>query len=145
MFKTILLAFDSSENARRALNVTMDLASKYKSKLYVIEIVDTYSINIAQLPKDSSFDVVRAIRDIKAKASGDVKQCIKLAQERGLEADGDVLEGDPASEILRYSGEIQADLIVTGSRGLSLWKRLLMGSVSNRIVSESRVATLVVK
>ncbi|MEM3637019.1 MAG: universal stress protein, partial [Thermoproteota archaeon] len=93
----------------------------------------------------SSLDVNRIVEDIKSKASGDIKECIKLAQESNIEADGDVLEGDPASEILRYCEEKNADLIVTGCRGMSKWKRLLIGSVSNSIVSESKVPVLVVK
>ncbi len=145
MFKTVLLAFDGSENARRALDVALDIASRYKAKLYAVEVIDIHSMNLADLAKDSSFNVAGAIREIKAKASGHIKRCIVLAQEKGLEADGEVLDGDPASEILRYSGEIGADLIVTGSRGLSSWKRLVLGSVSNRIVSEAKVATLVIK
>ena len=142
---TILLAFDGSENAKRALDMAIDLATKYKAKLIVVEVVDIHSINNALSPRGPSIDVTRIIGDLRAEAAGDVEQCLRLAQEKGLEADGDVLEGDPTSEILRHSGEIKADLIVTGSRGLSLWKRLLMGSVSHRIVSESKVANLVVR
>lgn len=145
MFRKILLAYDGSENAKNALNVAIDLASKYKAKLFVIEVVDTNAISISDLNRASSLSVNRVIEEIKSKASGDIKECIRLAQNNGVEADGDVLEGDPASEILKYSEEIKADLIVTGCRGMSRWKRLLIGSVSSRVVSESKVPTLVVK
>lgn len=145
MLKTILLAYDGSENAKRALDVAMDMAAKYKAKFVIVEVVDIHSISFSLSPHGPSIDIGRVIEDLRAKASGDIKQCIRLAEENGLDADGDILEGDPATEILGYSGEIKADLIVTGSRGLSLWKRLLMGSVSNRIVSESKIATLVVR
>jgi len=145
MFRKILLAYDGSENAKNALNVAIDLASKYKAKLFVIEVVDTNAISISDLNRASSLSVNRVIEEIKSKASGDIKECIRIAQNNGVEADGDVLEGDPASEILKYSEEIKADLIVTGCRGMSRWKRLLIGSVSSRVVSESKVPTLVVK
>jgi len=145
MFKNILLAYDGSENARKALNVAIDLALKYKAKLYIVEVVDTNSISVSDLRGASSLDINRIIEEIKTKASGDIRECIKLAQSGNVEADGEVLEGDPASEILRYCEEIKADLIVTGCRGMSRWKRLLIGSVSSRIVSESKVPTLVVK
>ena len=145
MFKKILLAYDGSENARKALNVAIDLALKYKAKLFIVEVVDTNSISVSDLRGTSSLDINRVIEEIKTKASGDIRECIKLAQDSNIEADGDVLEGDPASEILRYCEEIKADLIVTGCRGMSRWKRLLIGSVSSRVVSESKVPTLVVK
>ncbi|MGB9759216.1 MAG: universal stress protein [Thermoproteota archaeon] len=145
MFKNILLAYDGSENARKALNVAIDLALKYKAKLFIVEVVDTNSISVSDLRGASSLDINRIIEEIKTKASGDIRECIKLAQDSNVEADGDVLEGDPASEILRYCEEIKADLIVTGCRGMSRWKRLLIGSVSSRVVAESKVPTLVVK
>jgi type IV secretory pathway ATPase VirB11/archaellum biosynthesis ATPase len=50
-----------------------------------------------------------------------------------------------AAGMLSFFVDAQASTLVTGSRGLSLWKRLLMGSVSHRIVAESKVATLVVR
>jgi len=145
MLKKVLLAYDGSENAKRALEMAIDIASHYAATLTVVEVVDIHSISYVLAPHGPSLDIDRVIEDLRAKASGDIKQCIKIAEENGLVADGDVLEGDPATEVLRHSGEMKADLIVTGSRGLSLWKRLLMGSVSHRIVSESKVATLVVR
>jgi len=145
MLKKVLLAYDGSENAKRAMEMAIDIASHYAAKLIIVEVVDIHSISYVLSPHGPSIDIDRVIGDLRAKASGDIKQCIKIAEENDLEADGDVLEGDPATEILRRSGELKADLIVTGSRGLSLWKRLLMGSVSHRIVSESKAATLVVR
>jgi nucleotide-binding universal stress UspA family protein len=145
MLKKVLLAYDGSENAKRALEMAIDIASHYAATLTIVEVVDIHSISYVLAPHGPSIDIDRVIEDLRAKASGDIRQCIKIAEENGLEADGDVLEGDPATEVLRHSGEMKADLIVTGSRGLSLWKRLLMGSVSHRIVSESKVATLVVR
>ncbi|ABL78863.1 universal stress protein [Thermofilum pendens] len=144
MFARILVAYDGSEHARKALEVAVDLASKYGAKLFVVEVVDSKSLT-SSLREVPSLDVGRVIAEIKSKASVDVRECLRLAQSRGVDAEGDVLEGDPASEILRYAEEVKADLIVTGSRGLSLWKRIFIGSVSSKIVSESKVPVLVVK
>jgi len=145
MFKKILLAFDGSEHARKALNVAIDLALRYNAKLLVVEVIDLHTVNLAEATNISSYSISKAIEEIKSKASGDLRECIRIAKESGVDVDGEILEGDPAAEILRYSEEKNVDLIITGSRGLSRWKRLLMGSVSNRIVSEAKVATLVVK
>jgi nucleotide-binding universal stress UspA family protein len=54
-----------------------------------------------------------------------------------------VLEGEPSHEILAYAEEIGADLIVAGSHGHSFMGRLLMGSVSTRLVRGARCAILV--
>jgi len=56
-----------------------------------------------------------------------------------------MLEGDPAAAIVEYADKIGADLVVTGSRGLSSIKRVLLGSVSTGIVNHAKRPVLVVK
>jgi nucleotide-binding universal stress UspA family protein len=55
-----------------------------------------------------------------------------------------LLEGEPAHELLNLAVEKHADLIVAGSHGLSFVGRLLMGSVSTRLVRGSHVPVLVI-
>ena len=62
----------------------------------------------------------------------------------GCEAHVHVLEGEPSHEILVFSKGRGADLLVAGSHGHSFVGRLLMGSVSTRLVRSSTVPVLVV-
>jgi len=55
------------------------------------------------------------------------------------------LEGDPATEIVRYAGEAGMDLIVMGTHGRTGLERLLMGSVAERVLREAPCSVLVVK
>ena len=56
-----------------------------------------------------------------------------------------LLEGEPVTEILRCAEYEKADLIVMGSRGLSQFKRLLIGSVSHKLTELAPCPTLTVK
>lgn len=56
-----------------------------------------------------------------------------------------LVEGDPPHEMAKLAKNIDADLIVVGSRGLSTIRRSLLGSVSSRLVQESEISVLVVK
>jgi nucleotide-binding universal stress UspA family protein len=56
-----------------------------------------------------------------------------------------LLEGDPASEIVRYAADNGTDLIVMGTHGRTGLERLLMGSVAERVLRESTCSVLVVK
>ncbi len=56
-----------------------------------------------------------------------------------------LLEGDPASEIVRYAEEQVVDLIVMGTHGRSGLERLLMGSVAEKVMREAPCSVLVVK
>ncbi|AAY80951.1 universal stress protein [Sulfolobus acidocaldarius DSM 639] len=142
MFKKIVVAYDGSDNANRALDVAIDLAKKYDAKLDVVQVVDTSALlgmGLAPVPND-------LIQQVYSKAKSDVENAKSKATNQGIkEVDGIVLEGDPASSIVEYSSKSGANLIVTGSRGLSTFKRLLLGSVSTKIAQESRIPVLIVK
>lgn len=141
MFKHIVVAYDGSSNAKKALDVAIDLAKRYESKLDIIEVVDSSvfaGAGVAPVPAE-------VIENVYNKAKADIEDAKKLAKDKGINADGVVLEGDPATAVLEYTSKNNADLIVTGSRGLSTLKRIFLGSVSTRIVQEAKVPVLVVK
>jgi nucleotide-binding universal stress UspA family protein len=56
-----------------------------------------------------------------------------------------VLEGDPATEIIRYASEAGMDLIVMGTHGRTGLERLLMGSVAEKVMRDAVCSVLVVK
>jgi nucleotide-binding universal stress UspA family protein len=68
-----------------------------------------------------------------------------LLQKIGLEATPVLARGDAATEILDYAQKHQIELIVAGSRGLSQFKSLWMGSVSRKLVHYSNCSVLIVK
>ncbi|AWR97058.1 universal stress protein [Acidianus sulfidivorans JP7] len=141
MFKHIIIAYDGSSHAKKALDIAIDLAKKYEAKLDIIEVVDSSifaGAGLAPVPAD-------VIESIYNRAKADIEDAKKTAKDKGIEAEGVVLEGDPATAILEYSNKNNADLIVTGSRGLSSLKRIFLGSVSSRIVQEAKVPVIVVK
>ncbi|BFH74554.1 universal stress protein [Sulfurisphaera javensis] len=142
MFKKILVAYDGSDHAARALDIGIDLAKRYEAKLDIVEVVDTAALlgmGVAPIPGE-------VIQQVYNKAKSDIDNAKSKAQTQGVkEVEGVVLEGDPATAILEYAGKNGIDLIVTGSRGLSTFKRLILGSVSTKLVQEAKVPVLVVK
>jgi nucleotide-binding universal stress UspA family protein len=142
MFKKILVAYDGSDHAIRALDIAIDIAKKYEAKLDIIEVVDTAALlgmGVAPIPGE-------VIQQVYNKAKNDVDSAKSKAQQQGVkEVESVVLEGDPATAILEYASKNGVDLIVTGSRGLSTFKRIILGSVSTKIVQDSKIPVLVVK
>lgn len=55
------------------------------------------------------------------------------------------LEGDPATEIVRYSRDAAIDLIVMGTHGRTGLERLLLGSVAEKVMRDAKCSVLVVK
>ncbi|MEM3915121.1 MAG: universal stress protein, partial [Metallosphaera sp.] len=72
-------------------------------------------------------------------------KALKEVEKSGIRATGETLEGDPATVILDYVSKNPISLVVIGSRGLSKLKRVLLGSVSSRVVQEAKVPVLIVK
>ena len=81
----------------------------------------------------------------RAEAQTAVDLAVSHMQSKGVNAEGLVLEGQPAMTIVDVARERNADLIVTGSHGRSALERVLLGSTSERILSETPCAVLVVK
>ncbi|MDT7875858.1 MAG: universal stress protein [Sulfolobaceae archaeon] len=142
MFKKILVAYDGSDHAIRALDIAIDIAKKYEAKLDIVEVVDTAALlgmGVAPIPGE-------VIQQVYNKAKNDVDSAKSKAQQQGVkEVESVVLEGDPATAILEYASKNGVDLIVTGSRGLSTFKRIILGSVSTKIVQDSKIPVLVIK
>ncbi len=63
----------------------------------------------------------------------------------GIEATSVLMRGDAATEIIEYANQNQIDLIVAGSRGLSQMRRLLLGSLSRKLVHYAGCSVLIVK
>lgn len=55
------------------------------------------------------------------------------------------LEGDPATEIVRYTSDAAIDLIVMGTHGRTGLERLLLGSVAEKVMRDAPCSVLVVK
>ena len=69
---------------------------------------------------------------------------IREARDAGVNAEVFVQDGDPATVILRAARELNAGMVLVGTRGLGGPARVLLGSVSSRVVSEGLVPVTVV-
>ncbi|MEM0168688.1 MAG: universal stress protein [Metallosphaera sp.] len=140
MFENILVPIDGSPHSYKALELAIDLAKRYGSVIYVIEVVDeTIFYGSGVLPP------LEAVKSLEKKAKEDVSKALKEVEKSGIRAAGETLEGDPATVILDYVSKNPISLVVIGSRGLSKLKRVLLGSVSSRVVQEAKVPVLIVK
>ena len=68
-----------------------------------------------------------------------------LKSNKTFVADASLLPGPPSTVILEEAEAWRADLIVLGSHGYSAWKRFLLGSVSQAVVSHAKCSVEVVR
>ena len=126
----ILLATDGSKDAELAASTAIELANKTGSELHVVHIVDLVS------------SVVLDEADARELLDALVK---RLEDAGSASIQAHLGEGVPAAEIVGLGEEIDAGLIVVGSRGLGGVRRALMGSVSEAVTRHAHCAVLVVR
>jgi nucleotide-binding universal stress UspA family protein len=73
-----------------------------------------------------------------------VERADTLVRQEGCEADAEILEGNPAEQIVELARARNAPLIVVGSRGLGAVTGALLGSVSSAVIHRADRPVLVV-
>lgn len=147
MLKTILVPFDGSDNANRAIDYASDLASKYDAKVVLLHAIH-YRFN--RLPEELHQYAVSEHLDGRDEIHAVVEKLLASAEVRASNAgakdvETESREGDPAEVILDAAQACNADQIVMGCRGLGQLKGLLVGSVAHKIVGYAEVPVTIVR
>jgi nucleotide-binding universal stress UspA family protein len=66
-------------------------------------------------------------------------------REAGFAAEGNVVEGDPKTQVVEYAKQCSADLIVVGSESDGRLKQILLGSVATAVVTHAHCSVLVIR
>ena len=137
MFEKVLLAVDGSEHSIKAVPIAGDLARRYGGEVIVLHDREH------ELTWGADIDVETA-EEARSLVDGVVRQL----KDAGTNVRGEVARvplGQTPRAILDMTREEGAGLIVMGTRGLSDWGRLLMGSVAHKVVHLAEVPVLVVR
>jgi nucleotide-binding universal stress UspA family protein len=144
----ILVATDGSEEAALALTTAADLAESTNSELHIAYVFPTavqrpFPNPITARPAEIlEQELEEAMRQAQSFLDREAEQ----VKGEGVEvADTHLTRGRPDTELVHLSEEIDAGLIVMGSRGLGGVRRALMGSVSDSVVRHAHCPVLVVR
>jgi nucleotide-binding universal stress UspA family protein len=145
-FGKIMVAFDGSKDSVKAVDFGCSLAEKYGSSLVMVHVCSTafppYG-GVAPMPVPE-FEGAEALS--KERARGVLTDGIRLAEAHGTKAKGELLEASSTVQaIVEFAESEKVDLIVVGTRGMTGFKRLILGSVSSGLVSHSVCPVLVVR
>ena len=146
----ILLATDGSDEASLAARTAIELAQNTRSELHVVHARIPPHYPVFYEGSDEGVDVGAYIQE-KSEEFARRAQGLLDEQVRKIKAAGGSVEqahlrvGRPDMEIIALSEEIEAGLIVVGSRGLGGMRRALMGSVSSSVVQHAHCPVLVVR
>lgn len=140
----ILLATDGSEDATLATYAAFDLSHRVGATLHMVHVWQ--DLRPATLPAMAMEEYSRAYERSEREAGRLLgEQAERLRSVGAIVTDTHLRKGRPADEIANLAEELEADLVVAGSRGLGLVKRLVVGSVSEGVVRLAPCPTLVVR
>jgi nucleotide-binding universal stress UspA family protein len=136
--KKILLATDGSKYSGAALKEAISISKACSSKLYVLSVVEMNPEYEALAPR------------LVEKAEGETRKLLESAKKKilkeGLECETLVHEGDePAQLIVEEAVKKKVNMIVMGIHGRTGLKKLMMGSVTQKVIAHTPCSVLVVK
>jgi len=139
MYDRILVAVDHSEISDRAVLAARDLAVLSKGEVWVLHLREReIGVKTGVLVPDETTD----------EANAQVAASVEVLTQAGVKAHGAVrntIFGYAAREIVNDAIEVDADVIVMGSRGRGDIAGLLLGSTAHKVIHLSDRPVLVVR
>jgi nucleotide-binding universal stress UspA family protein len=140
MFQKILLAWDGSRAAVRALDLAVDIARRYDAELCAVGVAHSPAHAETEADRRESADAARRYLEET------LAQVRDRADRVGVSLELVVVEGDqPPEDILRHAHEHGFDLVVTGHHRRRRAGRALLHGVAERLVDGADLPVLVVR
>ncbi|HEY4544191.1 MAG TPA: universal stress protein [Tissierellaceae bacterium] len=138
----ILVSVDGSKNSKQALEKAKRLANLSEGEVLILHVIND-TVNNPYLALN---DYKKAI-DNAFVEQGDIilKEAKDLFSDTDIEVQTLLEHGDPGKVIIDISEKENVDLIIMGSRGLNPLSRMMLGSVSNKVLNNSKTSVLIVK
>ena len=155
MFQKILVPLDGSEHSSRALDVAIQIAKKFDSKITLIHV---YSVTLRPflapepttltppaVPIMTSMETSEVAEAARKAGNEVLAKGEEKAGAEGVQVETTLREGQTVQEIINTAREGRFGLVVMGARGISKLKEILLGSVSDGVLRNAPCPVLVVK
>ena len=144
MFNHILVPIDGSDASMLAVSKASGLALAFGSRITLIHVVDNYPF--IGVGADYALGQNEYLAAATSSANAALARGVAALAAEGLHSDQRVIDGHVVHEgIVDTANALGVDLIVMGSHGRTGIEKLLLGSVTQRVLQDSRVPVLVVK
>jgi nucleotide-binding universal stress UspA family protein len=132
--KKILVAYDGGKPARRALDLTADLAHRYGAAVSVISVTPVHPGRTPIDPWDDRPVHLNELREAQ-----------EILREKGVLSELLSPAGDPAKTIERVAVDGDFDTVILGSRGLGAVSRALQGSTSEHVATHAETTVIIAR
>jgi nucleotide-binding universal stress UspA family protein len=137
-FQRILVGFDGSQGSEKAFQIGLSIAKTLDSRLEVLAVIQRGE-PASGVGEGDALEHAHRHYDLA------LSRIMKAANGHSGKIETRVAVGHPAEEIIKRAEQIHSDLIVMGHRGLSNFKNLEMGSVSEHVLAYAPCPVLVTR
>ncbi len=143
----ILVAFDGTKCAERALDFGLDLAEKYSAEVLILNVLEMPTYGSPDDPLAMSAGMAGFMKDLRKAHEGFLASGFEKATrtKTNVKVTTELREGDPPAQIVIAAKEGGFDVIVVGHGGESRMRELFLGGTSERVAHQARCAVIIVK
>ena len=136
-----MIATDGSVCSRIAANKGIELARLSGGTVYAVYVISMEYFSSMGM----DFDWGRVYEALKKDGEKAVSYVEGIGELEKVNVESILLEGHPATELVRYAEEEKMDIIVMGTVGRTGLDRLLLGSVAENVLKHSKIPVMVVR
>jgi len=144
MFKSILICSDGSAKALKAAEKGVLMAKEQDACVLLLH-VESSGMEQFTVPWQLEAGDIGVPPHLTVQQKANLDRTLELCREAGVRYRCRHECGNAAEQIVRVAEDEGVDLIVMGSRGLSEWKVLLLGSVSTHVLHHAHCSVLIVR
>jgi nucleotide-binding universal stress UspA family protein len=142
--KAIVAPTDFSDASKEGVRAAVAIAKHFSATIHLVHVV-TPIPEFMGAHAPTGFHIPSVLKELEDGARSSLQELIDEELPGELDVDSKVFTGDPATEIVNLAGEAGADLIVMATHGATGWKRLVTGSVTEKVIRYSKVPVLSVR
>ncbi|RBI59837.1 universal stress protein [halophilic archaeon] len=137
MYDEILIPTDGSKSVQQAISHGINLANLTGATIHGLYVLDKSTF--VRLPEAQIFMMEEALEKEGEQALEDIES---QAAQNEIDAITSIKEGIPYEVILEYADDNDIDLIVMGTHGRSGLDRVLLGSVTAKVIRQAEIPVL---
>ena len=145
---SVLVAIDGSKDSFQAVRFLLSLPLTRQTKVRLLSVVEPIRYPTSA-PHMLRGQLVRMLKELESERRGQLEKVLDKAaahfDSKITRVTRSTRAGDPASEVVATATGYDTDLVVVGARGLGSMARLLLGSVSEKVLVAARCPVLIVK
>ena len=143
LFKNILVPWDGSRYSNHAFKIALNIAKKYDFKINLVSCLSHADTGAGYLDSSINKDIFKTAKEVMISKMSELKNGAKKA---GISISIDVFVTDSTvKKLVTYAKTMKIDLVVMGSRGLTGWKKLLLGSIASGVSQQVHCPVLIVR